>query len=1471
MSITERPVSAALKTMLVNNEPFLYAHLIKFERPSRPDSTSGLVSTSKQRYTYLTDASINVSFDDGSTDLQGTANGTQVYLANKVLSVGAVSEQTKATAATTNIVLDGNAIGASIQATVTVVSGGTDLWDITWPNTVDILSEGFREGDKVTLYNSQGTTTQTDDVSLGTFNIVGFRANNVLRVGKIDTSTLSVTNLRMDLASEEIISILLDKNASEYASFINREVYIYRAYFQNGVMKGTPVPIFKGIIYNVGFEDSENAIRVTWGLTSHWGDFAQVRGRITSDEFHRALNENGVPQPLSALKPIYAYDKGFAHSETSINLLATYVVQVEKQKVKYNKGFFGIGSKMKVTKYLEPENRNTNLDFQLNAKNIPLIYGVRSSEGINIFTDTLYNDSSTVYIATALCEGEIGGIYDVYIEGSSLICNDQADYDARASQTTANTVGLICRGRADRGDVLGGTNTIDKASPKLDYFATPAGRDSLINGNYLAEFNSDNYIELTATAAAAPTYAGVLSGESIKLTSPQDIVIDVFSGKSGQKASTALTEIAYAGNFKIQNSYWTGKDTVEYWGPNHRLLDTAYVVTKFKIADGETTIPQLEYIVRGKVLNCYNYDYSYSHDVKSSSESHTNFVLGQTVDLYNSSDVLINSSVQIVDKWTFKNPDGTDNVRFIFSSPPSLGYINGVPSTTKFYMKSGVNKWTMVTYNYVYELTTVASDISSTITLVTNASTFVQFQYASNSFMTIEGDTTKDSPGFQVTTAAFEPVSTGNLFKGAIMEGVVTSTALTSKYLYADYGTEAVSFANSTYRLASRNTIKLTAGSAINDYYVGGIIEVTKYNATTGRSSVQEADIIGYNATNKIVTIDGIWSFIPEAGHTIKIYPKYVDSRVSINPAIQSLDYITSKTYGRGLDYAKDLDLPSWLETARKCDTKSDVTVKTISGTVGVNDVYRYPATGNIIWQGTVMGTSGLYVEFNKVLGKLTNKWNAWKSWAVNEVIYNPDTGQLFSVTTPGVINTVPTATTTAVTLLASFGLTKVSGVGPTNLPLIFTENPVQGLRAGSKISGYSLYDCDDINYFRLTGWDEHAQRYVTKHQCNLTIDTSAPLFDNMNTLLEHYNGILRYTAGKYYLDMEDEEPTIDSGDIRNITIDDIIGKIQLTDEGVRSAYNSLTAAFADPANKFEARSISFFNSDYLKIDRNVSKKGNLSVPGITNYYNTRLLADSFLNKSRYGLTINMTLRYHGLLLLAGTVIQVSYPRYNWVNKKFRIESINYQADGLVDVVAKEYDASFYTLSNIKKGGGTGATSAPNFTAIGAPSNLQISSADTLDELIDGVQLDWTNNPAANTESVATEIYGGQSPNFYVYITSITGNVATTATAHGLVVGMNIYPQVSGSGFSSSSTYYVLTTPTPTTFTVSTTTSIVAPATTPATANLSNGTSLNLKIQTATLLATLPIPISFYIDKVPNAGSNRVEKYYWVRHKVTRS
>jgi hypothetical protein len=349
-------------------------------------------------------------------------------------------------------------------------------------------------------------------------------------------------------------------------------------------------------------------------------------------------------------------------------------------------------------------------------------------------------------------------------------------------------------------------------------------------------------------------------------------------------------------------------------------------------------------------------------------------------------------------------------------------------------------------------------------------------------------------------------------------------------------------------------------------------------------------------------------------------------------------------------------------------------------------------------------------------------------------------------------------------------------------------------------------------------------------------------------------------------LDVEDIEPVIGASDIRNITKDDIIGKIQLSDEGVRSSYNSLVASFADPAVKFEARNIGFFNSEFLASDKGVPKKGNLSVPGITNYYNTRLLAESYLNKSRFGLTVSMTLRYSGILLLAGTVIEITYPRYGWDNKPFRIDTVNMQPDGLVDIVAKEYDESFYLENRIDRSESIGPTGpTTRIVTIGPPSDLIVTSAETEDDLLDGVNLSWKNNPRAVPGSVVTELYGSRSPDLYIDVTSIaTGSVLTCQAPHGLVAGMPIYPEVTyNNQLLAGTVYYVKQVLTSTQFTITTNNQSNILFT------LATATGLNLKIRTASLLATVPVPGNTFFDNVPAEGTDKVEKYYWIRHKVT--
>ena len=147
-----------------------------------------------------------------------------------------------------------------------------------------------------------------------------------------------------------------------------------------------------------------------------------------------------------------------------------------------------------------------------------------------------------------------------------------------------------------------------------------------------------------------------------------------------------------------------------------------------------------------------------------------------------------------------------------------------------------------------------------------------------------------------------------------------------------------------------------------------------------------------------------------------------------------------------------------------------------------------------------------------------------------------------------------------------------------------------------------------------------------------------------MNAILSHYNGILSYSNGKYVLDVETQEATptasISNGIQSNpeyIDESDIIGTINLNDNSNKNGKNTIKASINDPQNHFGSRSVSFFNSDYLKADRNVVKTGSYPVTGITSYYNARIGVEKELVQSRFSKEISFTVGPRGLLLKTRT------------------------------------------------------------------------------------------------------------------------------------------------------------------------------------------------------------------------------------------
>ena len=1388
-----RVLPLSLRNSLLQEEEFAYAHLVKFEKPLK--TVNGKSARRAKDYTYLTDGSFDIVFNDGSSDVEGNANNAQTYIANKIIKVGSTSETTEARASSISLTVSAAALSTSFIDSLTITSLSIST------ATKDFVEEGFREGDVIQLLSGSGAN-DTVKVRINSFSNANRTANITALtkvVGGVETSISaltahSATSYSVNFASAEVESILNNRSSTGYARYINRDVFIYKVHIDKdtGAIIGNAYLLFKGIIASGKIaEDPNKQSIVTWSITSHWGDFQRVSGRITSDPYHRALDGNGIPDTDALIRPAYAADYGFLHSESAVNLMAIYQVNETRYKEKRRGGLAGLLGGKKLVEYEVEVDREVDLRFNLDAKYLPVVYGVNKIDSIPVFVDSLNTTAKKVYVAYALCEGEIGGIYDIYFDDTNSVCLDANDSSTRSSQTDNSTVDVLCTGRMDRGDTLR-ANSVTTGTTVYNGYPGGPGRG---NWSSLDEAEIEAYYyqqaignpNVTFGAGSLTSGAGITHEKGYGFTTPIDTRLIFHAGKPDQEADALL--VSQASNFKVGTDYYSG--STAYWGASHRLLDTAYAVAEFTISEGETTIPSLDFVVRGKGVECYNYDFSYEQDpdYASSDAASSAFNLGESVTLTPTSGGSSIGTATIADIYTLTNVDGSTSTRIRFLSEPPLNYnaTTGLPAVTAFVMTSGSNSYHLVTHNHTGVTGTVAKRLEETVTSVANNSSTGVDLTLSNADSAMQ-----QAIDFAELLGIYEgEASTADQrYAASLLNQYLFTANSSSKKVEAVGQTTTDSSSLVNKKVVLKDVVVLDSNASTTDNaYNGRFIEVTHiYSDNTVK--VQKRKIIDYDGGTKVAKVETAFEedAIPTANDTYKIFSVANDVRVSTNPAMQLLDYLTAKRYGRDLDL-EDLDLPSFLEAGRDCDTRSDVTVVTTSvATVG--DVYTLSHNNKVLWVGTVksstqIGSSSRYnTVFTDVSGKLAYRWENWKFFFEGEYYYYQ--GALHEASSDGVISATPSTTPS----VSSFTIAKSSGSGSSSLTIETDKarsteggsgNPVVKIGAdgtGPGSPGYSLYDGDDVKYWRYMGWESQNQRHVTRHQTNAVINTANPVFDNVNSMLGHFNGILRYSDGKYSLGVKKASATpstvsVDgvSYTLGDISDDDIIGQINVEDAGQKGTFNQVSVTVNDPQNRFEGRSVNLFNSDYLKQDRMVPKKGSSKTPYITNYYNARLNAKQYLDESRAGLKVSFTIGPKGLLLRAGDIIRITYSRFGWANKLYRVKNLNFQENCLVQVTADEHNDDGYLIQPRQTNVVAAADPLPaNMAPPNPPTGPVSPTLPATQNARGGIVLNWTNTSTFNPATYTVQVFR-----------SATNN-RSTAKVIGISKGDNFTDSITGTG-----------------------------------------------------------------------------------------
>nr|CAK6604836.1 central tail fiber J [Klebsiella phage vB_Kpl_K32PH164C1] len=387
--------------------------------------------------------------------------------------------------------------------------------------------------------------------------------------------TLTVGSLSFSVTGTDANEVI--KLVQSGVSFLDRSISIYQAIIDdNGEIlpvdpdTNGPLLFFRGKIVGGGIKESNTVSGVgtsviTWNCSNEFYDFERVAGRFTDDASHRGLEiVNGELLPShGAKRPEYQEDYGFFHANKSVNFLAKYQVKEERYKLESKKKLFGLSKSYSLKKYYETVTKEVDLDFNLAAKFIPVVYGTQKVPGIPVFADTERNNPNVVYVVYAFCEGEIEGFLDFQFGDAPMICTDQTDSTSRT-----------CFGQ------------------------------KRVSGDTMARISTG----LPSTSLSE-------HGQEYKYNDGNgDIRIWTFHGKPDQTVATVLRDIAAANNFFLQGENGNGP---EYWDSRYKLLDTAYAVIRFTITENRTDIPEVSAELSGRKVKVYQADGSVKMDKTS--------------------------------------------------------------------------------------------------------------------------------------------------------------------------------------------------------------------------------------------------------------------------------------------------------------------------------------------------------------------------------------------------------------------------------------------------------------------------------------------------------------------------------------------------------------------------------------------------------------------------------------------------------------------------------------------------------------------------------------------------------------------------------------------------------------------------------------------------------------------------------------
>lgn len=331
--------------------------------------------------------------------------------------------------------------------------------------------------------------------------------------------------------------------------------------------------------------------------------------------------------------------------------------------------------------------------------------------------------------------------------------------------------------------------------------------------------------------------------------------------------------------------------------------------------------------------------------------------------------------------------------------------------------------------------------------------------------------------------------------------------------------------------------------------------------------------------------------------------------------------------------------------------------------------------------------------------------------------------GPIYSYT-EGAVTYSPTMTNTAFLVVRveyneDAGLT---GLGQMNVEI---TNDLD--KPGSVINDYlqnTRYGCgipsDKIDIASLAALDTYSDELITyipigggtatqaRYRINGPVDPANDCLTNLQQLVDACDSWLQYsemtgTWGAVINQSYTDYTTL--GDLYLVDSSNLVGGVNVNPIDLNSIYNEMEVQYPDynvqDQYNFPVVKLEDYYPEWLSPNEPINRI-NLQYPQVNNYIQAKYLGVRRLLQGRLDLTVQFTLDFSGIQLVAGDVIKITLAEYGWTEQLFRVNNVQEQKnqDGnlFAVITAFQYDDDVYNddpLTDFVLDGNTGL-SDPN-------------------------------------------------------------------------------------------------------------------------------------------------------------------------------